>query len=126
LGLRATVETAMRSPPVTVSFSDNILAVADRMLTNNVGAVIVMRGGEHVGIITERDVVDKILRGRRDPSETLAQDIMSSPLVSIEASQSIRDALELAQESELRRLAVTRNGRLVGIVTERRLLDQLV
>ena len=126
MGLKASVESVMRSPPVTVLFSDNILTAANKLFTNNVGSVVVMQGGKPSGMITERDIVDKIVRGRKDPVKTLAQDVMSSPLVSVEADQPFSDALRLARDSGIRRLAVTRNGRLTGIVTERRLLDALV
>jgi CBS domain-containing protein len=115
----------MRSPPVTALFSDSVASVIDKMITNNIGAVIVISGGNPVGIITERDVVEKVTRAGRDPSKTRAEEIMSSPLISIEADKTIGDALVLMRDKKVRRLGVTRRGRLVGIVTERRLLDAL-
>ena len=126
LGLKGSVETVMRSPPVTVLFSDTVSSITEKMVSNNIGAVIVMSGGSPTGMVTERDIVRKVVRGRKDPSRTRAQEIMSTPLVSIEADKSVRDALRLMGDTEIRRLAVTRGGRLIGIVTERRLLDSLV
>lgn len=126
LGLRASVETVMRSPPVTALFSDTVASIAEKMFTNNIGAVIVISGGVPTGVVTERDIVKSVVRGRKDPTKTRAQDIMSTPLITIEANKTIRDALELMRDHKVRRLAVTRNGRLVGIVTERRLLDSLL
>lgn len=119
------VESVMRSPPVTALFSDSVASVIDKMITNNIGAVIVISGGNPVGIITERDVVEKVTRAGRDPSKIKAEEIMSSPLISIEADKTIGDALVLMRDKKVRRLGVTRRGRLVGIVTERRLLDAL-
>jgi len=126
LGLKGSVETVMRSPPVTVLFSDTVSSITEKMVSNNIGAVIVMSGGSPTGMVTERDIVRKVVRDRKDLSRTRAQEIMSIPLVSIEADRSVRDALKLMGDTEIRRLAVTRGGRLVGIVTERRLLDSLV
>ena len=126
LGLMASVETVTRSPPVTVLFSDTVSAITEKMVSNNIGAVIVMSGGSPTGMVTERDIVRKVVRGRKDPSKTRAQEIMAVPLVSIETDKSISDALRLMRDSKIRRLAVTRNGRLIGQVTERRLLDSLV
>ena len=126
MGLKGSVETVMRSPPVTVLFSDTVSSVTEKMVSNNIGAVIVMSGGSPTGMVTERDIVRKVVRDRKDPSRTRAQEIMSIPLVLIEADRSVRDALRLMGDTEIRRLAVTRGGRLVGIVTERRLLDSLV
>ncbi|MBS7639981.1 MAG: CBS domain-containing protein [Candidatus Bathyarchaeia archaeon] len=115
----------MRSPPVTVLFSDSISSVIEKMITNNIGAVIVMSGGNPIGIITEKDIIEKIARIGRDPTKTRAEEIMSSPLISIEADKTIKDALILMRDKKIRRLGVTRKGKLVGIVTERRLLDAL-
>ncbi|MEM1544231.1 MAG: CBS domain-containing protein [Candidatus Bathyarchaeia archaeon] len=125
LGLSGLVESVMRSPPVTVLFSDSISSVIEKMITNNIGAVIVMSGGNPIGIITEKDIIEKIARIGRDPTKTRAEEIMSSPLISIEADKTIKDALILMRDKKIRRLGVTRKGKLVGIVTERRLLDAL-
>ncbi len=121
LGLKTSVESFMRSPPVMVLFSDTALSVAEKMIVNNIGAVIVMRRGTPVGIVTEKDLVRKIVIGRKDSAKTKAEDVMSAPLVWIESDESVADALEMMRENSVRRLAVIRNGRLVGIVTERRL-----
>jgi len=126
LGLDATIESVMRRPPVTALFSDSISYVTEKMISNNIGAVIILSGGKPSGIITERDIVEKIVRARRDPDKTRAAEIMSSPLLTIEAEKTVLDALKIMRDSDIRRLAVTKNGRLVGIVTERRLLNSLV
>jgi len=126
LGLDATIESVMRRPPVTALFSDSVSYVTEKMISNNIGAVIVLSGGKPSGIITERDIVEKIVRARRDPDKTRAAEIMSSPLLTIEAEKTVLDALKIMRDSDIRRLAVTKNGRLVGIVTERRLLNSLV
>lgn len=123
--LKASVESVMRRPPVTTLFSDTISSIAEKMVSKNIGAVIIMSGGTPTGIVTERDIVEKIVRARRDPNKTRAQEIMSSPLLSIEVDRSVADALRLMRDRKTRRLAVTRKGRLVGIVTERRILDSL-
>ncbi|MEM2129841.1 MAG: CBS domain-containing protein [Candidatus Bathyarchaeia archaeon] len=126
MGLKAPVESVMRSPPVTALFSDTISSIADKMFTNNIGSVIVMSGGVPAGMVTERDIVKSVVREHKDPTKTRAQEIMSTPLVTIEGNKSIRDAIELMRDKNIRRLAVTKNGRLVGIVSERRLLEALI
>ncbi|MDH5795709.1 MAG: CBS domain-containing protein [Candidatus Bathyarchaeota archaeon] len=119
--MKDSVETYMRTPPVMVLSSDNVLKVAEKMYADNIGAVIVMRRGSPAGIITERDIVKKIVIDRKNPAKTTAQEVMSTPLVWIESNETVADALELMRENNVRRLAVIRNGRLVGMVTERRL-----
>jgi CBS domain-containing protein len=116
----------MRSPPVTVLFSDTAWSIANKMFTNNIGSVVVMSGGAPTGLVTERDIVKNIVRDKNDPTKMRAQDVMSTPIITIEANKTVKDALELMREKDVRRLAVTRNGRLVGIVSERRVLDSLL
>jgi len=123
--LKNSVETVMRSPPVTALFSDSVSSVIEKMITNNIGAVVVMSGGNPVGIITERDIIEKVVRSNRDPSKIRAEEIMSSPLISVEADKTLKDALTLMRDKKIRRLGVTRKGKLVGIITERRVLDAL-
>lgn len=126
MGLKASVESVMRSPPVTALFSDSVLSIADKMFTNNIGSIIVMSGGVPGGIVTERDIVRCIVKEHKDPMKTKAQEIMSTPLVTIEAEKTLKDAIEMMRDKNVRRLAVTKKGRLVGVVSERRALDALV
>lgn len=126
LGINASVESVMRSPPVTALFSDSVLSIADKMFTNNIGSVVVMSGGAPSGIVTERDIVRCLVKDRKDPMKTKAQEIMSTPLVAIEADKTLKDAIEMMRNKNVRRLAVTKKGRLIGVVSERRALDALV
>jgi len=126
LSLNASIESVMRSPPVTALFSDSASYVTEKMASNNIGAVIIISGGRPSGIITERDIVEKIVRTWRGPDKTRAAEIMSSPLIAIDSTKTVADALKIMRDRKIRRLAVIKNGRLVGIVTERRLLDSLI
>ncbi|MEM2876383.1 MAG: CBS domain-containing protein [Candidatus Bathyarchaeia archaeon] len=125
--MKTSVESVMRSPPVMAWFSDTVLSIVEKMVSNNIGAVIVCDNDlVPFGIITERDIIEKIVLTHKDPAKTLAQEVMSSPIISIEADKPITDALKKMRDNQIRRLAVTRNGILVGIITERRILDSLV
>jgi len=118
-----TVGYAMRGPPVTASASETIVSIAEKMITSDIGAVVIVEDSLPVGLITERDIIESILKWYNKPSERSARDIMSSPMITVERDATIREALELMKEKGVRRLGVTENGRLIGIVTERRLLD---
>ncbi len=126
MGLNASVESVTRSPPVTALFSDTVSTVTEKMASSNIGAIIIISGGEPAGIITERDIVEKVVRTRKDSGKTRAQEIMSSPLISIEVDKPLREALRIMRDRKIRRLGVTKQGKLIGIVTERRLLDSLI
>jgi CBS domain-containing protein/sugar-specific transcriptional regulator TrmB len=118
------VRVAMRSPPITISVEAPASKVVDSMLANNIGSVIVVRGKEPVGIITEKDVLDRLVGAHRDPRKTTAEEIMSSPLVRIDTESSLLEALNIMKSSEIRRLAVVEQGKIVGVLSERRVLEK--
>jgi CBS domain-containing protein len=113
----------MRSPPATASVTESVLSIAEKMVSNDIGAIIVVVNESIAGIITERDLVDRVIRLQKNPANTRAQDIMTSPVKTIEVDRSVADALRLMRYDRVRRLVITRKGKLVGIVSERRLLE---
>jgi len=121
LGL--SVETNMRSAPPTVSPADTVSTIMDLMTRENVGSIVVVENDQPVGIITEKDVLQKVISLGKDPDATLAEDVMSRPLVTTDAEQTIADALEKLRRHSIRRLIITKDGALVGLTTERRLLE---
>ena len=124
--LVGTIESAMRTPPVTAVPSETVSSVIRKMVSSDIGAVIVADRDRPLGVITERDVLERVLQAGKDPSETLGKDIMSSPVTVVEYGTSLTDVLMMMREQQVRRLAVMEDGELVGVVTERRILDALV
>ena len=124
--LGGTIESAMRTPPVTALPSDTVSSVAQKMVTFDIGAVIVTDGHKHYGLITERDILEKVLEASKNPTTTLAKEIMSSPLKVIEYNKSLVDVLKIMHDKQTRRLAATQKGKVIGIVTERRILAALI
>ena len=121
--LTLSVETNMRSAPPTVSPLDATSTVMDLMAKENVGSIVVVENNQPVGIVTEKDMLQRVLKPGKNLELTLVKDVMSKPLVTIEAERTIADALELLRRHNIRRLIVTREGALVGLTTERRLLQ---
>jgi len=124
--LVGTIESAMRTPPVTAVPSETVSSVIKKMVISDIGAVIVADRDRPLGVITERDVLERVLQAGKDPSEMLGKDIMSSPLTVVEYGTSLTDVLMMMREKQVRRLAVMEDDELIGIVTERRVLDALV
>ena len=116
----------MRYPPVTVPPSESVAGLMYRMITENIGAVIVQEKDQAIGMITEKDVLDRTVLKEKNLYMTQAKDIMSTPILSIEVDSPIKDALDLMRKQNVRRLAVTENKALVGIVSERRLLEKIL
>jgi len=124
--LGGTIKSAMRSPPVTALPSDTVSSIVQKMITFDIGAVIVTDGNKHYGLITERDILERVLKTSKDPTKTFAKDIMSSPLKTVEYNKSLADVLEIMHYKQIRRLAATQKGKVIGIVTERRILAALI
>ena len=124
--LGGTIKSAMRSPPVTALPSDTVSSIVQKMITFDIGAVIVTDGNKHYGLITERDILERVLKTSKDPTKTFAKDIMSSPLKTVEYNKSLADVLEIMHDKQIRRLAATQKGKVIGIVTERRILAALI
>ena len=108
--------------PPTVTRFESASRVIDQLVAYDVDAVVVTEDEEPIGIVTERDVVEKALKPEKDLEDTRVEEIMSSPLISIESKKSIKEALDLLRERHIRRLGVIENGKLIGLTTERRLL----
>jgi glycosyltransferase involved in cell wall biosynthesis len=102
---------------------DPVYRLFDLFVVNNVGAVIVVENELPIGIVTERDVIERVLKQERNIETTTIREIMSTPIVAIESNQPIREAIEKLRSNNIRRLVVTKNRNLVGITTERRLLN---
>jgi CBS domain-containing protein len=115
------VKDCMRIP-VTASPLTPLSSLIYDMVNYDIGAVIVIEKEKPVGIITEKDVLEKAIIKNKNMYKTTANEIMSKPLISIESDHSIKEALEIMRKHQIRRLAVTEKDALIGIVTERRLL----
>ena len=104
--------------------ADKTVSDAARLLRKtNVGSIIVTQKGKAKGIITERDIVHKVIAQGRDPKRTHLKKVMSRPLKVIKASDRIESAALALRNNKVKRLPVVdKGGRLVGIITEGDLL----
>ena len=116
------VGSIARAPVPTVLLSTHVSDVAKSMSKQNIGAVIVARDFEPLGIITERDIIERVVLANKDLNEIVAQEIMTAPLITIDSDRTIEEALEIMHKNHVRRLVVVKGENMVGLVTERRLL----
>ncbi|MDH3780164.1 MAG: CBS domain-containing protein [Nitrosopumilus sp.] len=101
---------------LTLDKSTSLQEAAENMKKLNVGCVIVTGNNNPVGIITERDFVTKIVAEGR-PLFTEIQEVMSSPLITIDSEETIWEASELMKEKSIHKLPVKENEQITGIVT---------
>ena len=110
-----TVRDFMTTNVITIDVKRTVLEAAKMMHQQDVGDLVVMEGVEAKGIVTERDLVRRLI-AQRKPLDTKVSEIMSDPLITIEEEASIRDAARKMIKYKIRRLPVTKNNVLVGII----------
>jgi CBS domain-containing protein len=109
---------------VTIDGDESALEAARLMKEGRIGSVFVTQDSKPVGIVTERDVLYKIVAEDLPAAHVLLRKIMSSPLVSIENSTSAREAIEIMRQRGFRRLLVVTNGSPAGVITQEDLVTK--
>jgi len=115
----------MATTLATIHSEASLLAAAQLMGEKRIGSLLTSEAGEIVGIVTERDLVRKGLATNRDAGSTHVGAVMSSPLLSIDINRTIRDASKVMAEQGVRHLAVTENGKIVGVLSIRDLVKMV-
>lgn len=117
-----TTKQLMKNNLAKVACGVPAIEAAKVMRERHIGSVFVEQHGRIVGIITEADIVRKVVADCHSPQNVLVQDIMSSPVIGIDAGRPITDAADLMDRSQTRHLAVMRSGDIVGVLSVRDLL----
>ncbi|OPX77010.1 MAG: Inosine-5'-monophosphate dehydrogenase [Methanosaeta sp. PtaB.Bin039] len=113
------VREVMSRPVLTAEVDLDVFAAANKMISVNVGSLIVVREKKPIGILTERDLVKKVLAKARDPTRVQVGEVMNAPLIKIGPDASLRDAAVLMLKSGVKRLPViSDDGKLLGILTD--------
>ena len=118
------VKDVMTKAIISVTNETSIFQVAKMMEQGGIGAVLVKKNGHLSGIITDRDYATKIV-AHNLPSDTPVEQIMSSPLITINFDESISAAAKRMTSKKIRKLAVTDNGNIIGLITSTDLVTQL-
>ncbi len=120
---RMLVKDVMSSPVITVNEDETVEKVAQLMDKYRLGCIIVTsKDGKPIGIITERDLVVRVLAKNILPSKLKANKVMSSPLMTISPDETISEAARMMSRLNIRRLGVVYRGELIGIVSSKDIL----
>jgi CBS domain-containing protein len=123
LRTRMLVKDVMSSPVVTTSENVPSNTIAKLMSENKLGCVIVSnKDGKPLGMITERDLVVRVLAKNIQPANVKAKDIMTAPLATIEPEATISDAARRMSRLDIRRLGVIYKGDLIGLISSKDIL----
>ena len=115
----------MQTAIETIGSDLPVQQAAQHMATKKIGALLVQENGEFKGIVTERDLVVKVLSQEKDSKELTVKAVMTHPLINIDINRTIHDASDLMAEKWIRHLPVTENRKIVGILSVRDLIRMI-
>ena len=101
----------------TISSEASVKEAADSMLENLIHSLIVVEGDRHIGIVTDEDMTRKLIAPGLDPKETKVFFIMEAPLITMEASLPMNEALLSMKKNHIRHIVATVDGEVVGILS---------
>jgi CBS domain-containing protein len=117
-----TVDRLMTSHTVNIETGTSVIDVAKLMKNHKIGSVFVTKHDRIVGIVTEPDIVRKVVGADRVSDGIAVEDIMSSPVIGIDGRRSVTEAADLMERHGTRHLAVLKENSIVGILSVRDLL----
>ena len=109
-------ENVMTTEVAVMNESESVKKAVEVMAQEGLSAVIVTVEGKAVGIVTERDILKRIVAEDKDARKTKLKGIMSSPLVTIEPSTNLEEAARLMFEKKMKNLPVVHENRLIGLI----------
>ncbi len=128
-----TLANAMTTSLQKIEAKANIITASQYMRDKKVGSLVIIRHGELmrdqeekiIGLITETDIIRQAVAQERDLAHTTVDMVMTSPMITVEATWPIEDALDMMKDSQVRHLLVTQNRVVVGLVSLRDLIANL-
>ena len=111
------VREVMTPNPVTLDDTAPVMKAAEAMRENDIGDVVVKHDGRLCGIVTDRDIVVRVLATGKDPRATKLEAVCSHEMLTLSPDQDTTDAIRLMRERAIRRLPVVEDGHLLGIVS---------
>jgi len=102
---------------ITIEANATVREAVRLMNNREIGCLVVVQDGKPTGIVTERDMLKRVLVAGRDPRAAEVSEIMSKPLLFMEPEKEIEDAVKLMFKHKIKKLPIVENGRLVGLVT---------
>ncbi|HLN44491.1 MAG TPA: CBS domain-containing protein [Candidatus Sulfotelmatobacter sp.] len=114
-----TSQPGMKLPTVEVSSNDSVTNLVDMILRNNTSSVLITENGCSLGVISDREVLKEIVEKRKDPSVMKVNDLQYTPIIVLDKTDPVTKALKIMQQKKAARIAIVKDGQLVGMLTEK-------
>jgi len=102
---------------VTVDVDSSVMKAVKIMNEHEIGCLVVTRRGKAVGIITERDLLHRVIGKSKNPSRTKVREIMTKPLIAGQPDMDLEEATRLMFQKKIKKLPVVDHGKLLGLIT---------
>jgi len=116
-GLSLKVEDVMVREVITLDENSTVREAAEIMNKFAIGSLIIVSKGKAVGIITERDILRRVVAEAKDAESTRVKEIMTTPLVVVEPNLDLEEAAKLMFQMKIKKLPVVDGKKLVGLVS---------
>jgi len=111
------VEDVMVTDVISISARASVKKAAEIMNKYEIGSLLVVENNRAIGIITERDLLKRVVAKALNPAKTRVKEIMSKPLIVAEPDMDLEEAVKLMFEMKIKKLPVVKDGKLVGLVS---------
>jgi len=111
------VKDIMSKPVVTIDFNKSAKNAGELIKKTRKGSLIVIKNSKPVGILTDSDLIKKVIAKNLLPSKVKVKDVMSKPLISITPNEDIGTATKKLKRSNIKRLPVVENGKIIGLIS---------
>ena len=113
------VKEAMKTNIAKLKPNTTVLEAAQLMKKRRIGNIIIVEKKQPIGILTESDILKKVVAEAKNPKDVLVKDVMSTPLIVIDPYVSLEKAMKTMGKCNVRRLPVCEKGELIGIITQK-------
>lgn len=113
------VKEAMKTNPAFVDANATVLDAAKVMKKRKIGNVIVVQDNHPIGILTESDILKKVVAEGKNAKDVIVKTVMSTPIIVVDPYVTLEEALKIMSKCNIRRLPVIENDKLIGIITQK-------
>ena len=111
------VKDVMAKKVISIDYNKTVLDACKVFTEKGLGSLVVVNSGIIVGIITERDVIERVIVKKKNPKKTKIEEVMSKNIITIHASAKVEQAAELMKKHKIKKLPVILNNEFVGMIT---------
>ncbi len=113
-----TSRTGMKLPTMEIPETTTVSEVVMLLLQNNITQLLITKENKPTGLISDRDILKELIGGKKNPEKMPIKELDYTPLLTLDDKESMIDALKIMQKKRIKRIAIIKNGQLMGMLTQ--------